>query len=261
MIRRLNFTGRRRLSRSEVSVRLKDAGQGTMHVTATLLLEKHNLPPLARVFVEAYRQTSWQRFDFGTVQAPRRSEPAVLSEFGTAQGVRFRVRVVEPERPGRPPRILAFVDDLKPVAAPGKEGGASLLPVDWGDLAERTWKLELDEDTGPLLRVSRKLVSDREAFIGSREFASLVLPEILERILERVLLRESGVEDEGAEGWAVDWLRLISELPDVAGPPRREGAHSLTDDEEDWIESVVEAFSKAHGVAGRFRAWWDAGLA
>lgn len=257
MIRRLNFTGRRKLSRADVTIRLAAGADGRPVVHASFDLASHGLPPASRLFVEAYRQTSWQRFDFGTVAVPGPREAAVLRAFATAQGVKFRVRVVEAEPTGRAPRILAHADDLRPASPAKGRGGLSLLPVDWGELTTHTWKLEVDEESGPLLLVSRTLVPDRESFVGSREFVSLVLPSLLATVLSRALLRAGEVEGDEAEGWAADWLRLARSLPGVGAPPERGRGSALGDDEEDWVEAAVDAFARNHGVAERFAAWWS----
>lgn len=249
MIRRLNFTGRKKLARKDVTIRLGASGT----VEAQLALETYELPPSARLFVEAYRQTAWQRLDFGTVAEPVRSGQA-LSGFGSLEGIRFRVRVVEAQPSGPAPLILALVDGLTPVRPAGKAGGLSLLPVDWGELAAETWRLVVDDESGPLLLVSRPLVPDREAFVGSPEFVSLALPEILRRIVERALL--SGATDEEEGGWAADWLRLARTLPGVTEPPARGDEPALSDEEEDWLADVVEAFGRARGIPERFERWW-----
>jgi hypothetical protein len=257
LIRRLNFTSRRRIARGDVTVRLTTIADGRARLVAAFDLEKYGLPPSARLFVEAYRQTSWQRFDYGTVADPVAAEPTVLQDFGTAQGVRFRVRVVERTGNGGAPRVLALVDDLRPVAPPEGKGGLSLLPIEWGEFEGHTWKLEVDEESGPLLRISRKLVPDREAFVGSREFVSLVLPVVLQRTLGQAVLLAGDAEDSADAGWAADWLQLAKGLTGVGPPPERAAGASLSDEEEDWIDDVVEAFSKHHGIAERFAAWWS----
>jgi hypothetical protein len=258
MIRRLNYTRRQKLARGDVSVRVTPHADGRPRLAVSLALEKYRLPPDARVFVEAYRSTTFERFDFGTAASPAPTASTVLRQFGTAQGVRFRVRVVEPATAGRAPRILALVDDLRPVAPAAPQGGLSLLPVDWGDLEGHAWKLEIDDETGPLLRVSRTLVPERESFVGSREFVSLVLPAVLHRVLERALL--AGADDDDA-GWAADWLKLAASLPEAGPPPEHGTGERLSDEEEDWIDDAVEAFCKAHAIGDRFRAWWNAGPA
>jgi hypothetical protein len=244
-----------------VTVRLGPVPGGRYQVAVTFDFARYRLPDAAHVFVEAYRQTSWQRFDCGTVAAPRPSGPMLLlHDFGTAQGIRFRVRVVEPVA-DRAPRVLALVDDLRPLAPPAGKGGLSLLPIEWGEIQSHTWRLEIDEETGPLLRVSRTLVPDREAFVGSREFVSLVLPVVLQRVLERALLKAADAELEDTDGWPADWLGLARGIPGVGAPPERGAGPGLSDEEEDWVEDVVEAFSKSRDIAGRFAAWWSAGPA
>lgn len=259
MIRRLNFTGRKRIARTDVTVRLAPRHDGCLEALVTLALGSYGLPPAARVFVEAHRLTSWQRLDFGTVSAPGPQAPALLRGFGTGQGVRFRVRVVEAEPTGPAPRILALADDVRPAPAPGATGGLSLLPVDSADLPSQAFTLEVDDESGPLLLVSRKVVPDRDAFVGSREFVSLVLPEVLRRILERALPRASGAGDDEPSGWADDWIRLARSWPGVGPLPERGQGPGLSDDEEDWVGDAVEAFARSHAVPERFAAWWNAG--
>ena len=63
---RLNFTGRRKISRNHVTITVSGIG-GIESFTAELQLDRYGFPPTAAVIVEAYRQLELVRFDFGTV--------------------------------------------------------------------------------------------------------------------------------------------------------------------------------------------------
>src|SRR4030095_6528310 len=97
MSRRLNFTGRKKISRTDAIIRLL-RNDNTLGFVADLRLGDYQLgdtESAPRVFVEAYRSASmlWKRFDFGrigTIKAPAESS---LEEFGAPDGILFRVKV------------------------------------------------------------------------------------------------------------------------------------------------------------------------
>ena len=66
MIRRMNYTGRRRIARSRVSVRLRPVPGTGWTFDADMDLVDYGFPAEARVFVEAYNATSYMRFAFGS---------------------------------------------------------------------------------------------------------------------------------------------------------------------------------------------------
>ena len=76
MIRRFNYTKRQRIAPGRVQMRLRNAGTPEMSFDADMKLADSDLPPAARVFVEAYYKSSYMRFPFGTIAstlAPWRS--------------------------------------------------------------------------------------------------------------------------------------------------------------------------------------------
>ena len=78
---------------------------------ATLDLAKYKFPDNARVYVEAYRQMEWMRFDFGSVASVRPPADRQLSRFESPEGVLFRIRVVSPD--GTPSgRLVAEADRI-----------------------------------------------------------------------------------------------------------------------------------------------------
>jgi hypothetical protein len=118
-----------------VTIQVTTGAAGEHAFDASLALGRYRLPASARVFVEAYRQTYWQRFDLGTVGEPRQPEDRRLSAFGSVEGVFLRVKIVEAGEPGsdgRPAQILRHADRIQPRILEEVER-RSLLPLDPGD--------------------------------------------------------------------------------------------------------------------------------
>ena len=92
MLRRFNYTNRVRILHEDVRFSLHDEG-GCWSFDAVLNLGDYELPADALVCVEAYRQTTWMRFDYGTVSEQVVPANRGLTEFDSPEDIRFRVRV------------------------------------------------------------------------------------------------------------------------------------------------------------------------
>lgn len=254
--RTFNYTMRQRLKREHIAIAVHQTGDTDPPImSASLDLTSYSLPPDASVLIEAYRHTVWQRFDFGTVRATCAPEDRVLRDFGAGEGLLFRVKIVEPGAgEADAVRILAQADRLKP-----SEDGPrrSLLPLDPDpSLRDEVWRLDIDENDGPLIKVSTHLVRDRHALARSPAFITLVLPEVLRRVLRWAL--EDGLPDDG--DWDTPrglWIRFGCGLIGQSEPPdevddREDGA----DAREEWIDQVVTRFCRENRIDRLFSRWW-----
>jgi hypothetical protein len=254
--RKLNYTKRQRLKREHAVVAIHQPREADPPViSASIDLTAYSLPSDANVLVEAYRHTAWQRFDYGTVGALHAPDDRILRDFGAAEGVQFRVKIVEPISHGATAaRILAQADGIKP----NQDGPRrSLLPLDPDpSLREEVWRLEIDENDGPLVKVSTHLVRDRHALARSPAFLTLALPEILRRILTWAVSDGLPGDDE----WDTPhgrWIRFGCGLLAQNEPPselddRDEGV----DARDRWIESAVTRFCRANRIDRTFGGWW-----
>lgn len=252
MVRRFNYTGRQRIRREDITIQITGDGPSPPSFAAQLRLDGYDLPASARVFVEAYRQTSWQRFDFGTLGEIREPRERRLSAFGSPDGILFRLKIVEAARPDsgrRPGRILAQADRIHPrLSDEGKR--RSLLPLDSGDFRDEVWQLEFDDTDAPVLKVSRDLVPDWRSLPHTRQFITLALPAILRCILTHILSNRPS-DPEDFSDWRNQWLRFTVTLRGVSSPPQEDEAA------ESWIDDAVQAFCRHAGIARRFREWWE----
>ena len=67
MIRKFNYTGRKKIKRSNVRIDLTRDDGGRRFFNIGLQFDDLELPPDAKVYVEAYHRFGYQRYDFGTV--------------------------------------------------------------------------------------------------------------------------------------------------------------------------------------------------
>ena len=79
--RRINFTGRKRIPHTNVSVRLQPLEVGkSLRAKASLDINSLGFPPESLVIFEAYQRSQGMRFDVGTVAAPAIPDEFSLDE-------------------------------------------------------------------------------------------------------------------------------------------------------------------------------------
>jgi hypothetical protein len=249
VIRRYNYTGRKTISRLAANMRIED---GPLRFSAGLALEDYGLPAAAKVFVEAYRQTNWMRFDFGTVGAVNAPGDLCLSEFDTPEGILFRVRVTETTNPEG--RLLAEADRISPVhvGETGEESREPLLPIKPADLGEEVFRVDFSDR--PILLVNNQF-GDWRALARSPLFVCLALPQALREILTRILRVEAHFETDDPEDWRARWLRFGGALPGSSESPEEEEKDKI----DDWINDTVAAFARVHNMKARFNSYWAGG--
>ena len=265
MIRRFNYTGRRRIRREDVRIAVRSDDSGLPIFSANLSLDRYKLPGEAHIVLEAYRSmTSYMRFPWGTVRQPVPHQNRRLSDFGTADGVLFRVKVVEsPDQTnGRPPRVLALADQLRPQRFDEEQGQSlSLIDVVPSEINE-IWRVDFPEDGGePVLQVNQHLVERHHELVRTEEFISLVLPQVLRIVLTQILVIEKVDPYEDRDDWRSLWHRFARTLPgvgDAPHPAKGEGDTPENVDElEVWISNTVDAFARKFHIDQRFNDWWS----
>jgi hypothetical protein len=250
MIRRLNYTGRKKISRSRVTVRLSIA-RGGYAFDIDFDLSGYDFPGDAKVFVEAYNSASYMRFAFGTVAERRDPKDLRLMEITPRPLPKFRLKVVDQRK--RYGLLLGVSDKLIPLR-PQEElsNRQSLLPVDFTDLGDQVWRLDLSD--WPVLELNQRIDAIAEVARSGDSFLALVYPEIVRRILTEILF-EHGLTDPGFDDseWTSLWLRYVCALPGVGEPPDdvSEQARTLR---EEWVEEAVQAFCRARHARRRFEA-------
>lgn len=202
----INDRKRLRIQRKDVRITLREEN-GKFAFDADLsALADYELPPDSFVFVEAYRQANWMRFDFGQVGAITPAKKRDLSQFESPDGLLFRVKVTPN---GDIHTMLAEADRI-PLARPEQNEGerTPLLPVKPQKLGDEIYRLDFSDDR-PLLLINSD--AGNYADIGrSPAFMSLVYPGVFREILNRVLLIEKHDDDANSEEWKSQWIKFAS---------------------------------------------------
>lgn len=253
--RRLNYTGRLRIARTDVRIVGSERPGEPPSFDAAIRLQTYGLPAEARVCVEAYRQTRWMRFDFGTVGGVIPPLNRVLTEFDSLEQVLFRVKVtgVGGERPGV---LLAEADQI-PIRRPedSDEERIPLFPVAPADLGHEVYRVDFS-DGQPRLLVNRA-VGDWRQVAQSPPFRSLVYSSALRQILTRILCIEGvgDIDPDADADWQGRWLQFATALPGVGSAPDADDQDAC----DDWIDSAVAAFAQRFQMIDHFSAFWRGG--
>ena len=245
MIRKFNYTGRKRIKRGSVRVDVLRDADGRRFFNIVMALDELKLPAAACIYVEAYHRTAYQRFDFGTLGRKVVPEDRYLSHFTGPATPLFRVKVVDRSRAHG--RILAVLDKVRPESVDEQPGGSqSLLYVEYGDLGQRIWELDLDGDW-PVLRLNQQAREVGLIASGDDRFLSLVYPEILRQILTRIVTVDGHTDPDCDDDWPSLWLKLACRLSGRPVP-----ALGDRDDQARWIDAAVDAFGMNHRIIERF---------
>lgn len=246
--RRFHFTQRQRIRSSDVTIRLYDDRTPPMCEVQGLALETYSLPPDAHVSVEAYRQTVCQRFPWGTV-ASRAPSVWTLDEFGSLEGVRFRIKVTARSAPKG--QLLAIADRIAPITDPGS--ARSFLPIELRPLGEEVFRVAWDSSDEPILLVNKRIGKE---VVQSPEFRALAMPAVVREILTRFVVVERRRPDVDDSSLCTRWLSFGIRMAGGTTPPEGTDSNdnSVTDDCFEWIEDAVKGFCEHYRLGGTFGA-------
>lgn len=217
---------------------------------ADLRFAGYKFPHNAEIWLEAHRQNLWMQWAWGTVSAVRVPASRRLTEFDLPDGVLFRVRVVQP--PGQEHhKLVGEVDGIQPIKAGEADDRRRhlLVPVP-NALDQELWKLDFEQEP-PQLLVNQDAKPSWKEMARSPHFIALVYPEVLRKILTKVLDEDednwSEEDDDG--GWQSDWMRFARNLGGLGPvpPPDEKQAREV------WIEEAVAAFARRM----QLRTMWD----
>ncbi len=233
---RLNYTGRLRLTRDRIRLRLHESEGHLLLNIERLNLSGFSLPADSSVIIEAYRQTTRSRIYCGTVSSPLLKKNVTLPQFSVDGGALFRVKVVGVgESDGK---LLAVADRVPATDEQNEAPNAPLLPLrSSSDLGQRLWRLEIDE--GPAVFINSN-IGDWKEFALDPKFQALVYPEILRQVALWAVRENDNNEEDGDE--AAAWRRFLTDL----GFDPAEVSLDEPEIAEQWADEAASAFARKH---------------
>ena len=240
MIRKLNFTGRKKIPRNRTMVTLLDTDKFPHSFDIQINLSDFGLPKEALVYVEAYKRASYMRFNYGMVgnlKIPSNRD-LIGIEAGTIP--LFRVKIVD--KSGQQGRIIAIADKIHPKGVEDANNEKiSLLHIEFSeDLGDQVWRLDLTGDW-PVVQVNNHLSSIKEIARSDAAFIALVYPEIVRQILNDIIESDQLDPKIDEDDWPSLWVNFVSSLPGVGSPPTGRNPN-IKNDQTDWVENAVRGF-------------------
>jgi hypothetical protein len=246
--RRINSTGRKKISQDKISLRILAPVTGEpMRAKLGIDLESLGLPASASVSVEAYHHSTAMRFDCGTVGAKKIPEVFSLNELDQAGGVLFRIKIVDREI--QQGKILASADRVRPSIEGEHMGRKSIFPVDYRDLGQEVWRVDIDDHAGPFLLLNSKIPALMHRIHENPLVAGALLPAAFRVVLLHIAYNPSE-DDEDGVGWKTDWKRFCSEGLGIEDEP-----DDLEDNEarEEWVDDVVRRYCETRAFVEKAR--------
>ena len=252
MLKRINYTDRRRIPRSQIAVKVDPADPASFTIDLPTGLLAAPESQVAYVDItsagssEVLRHTLPPSADGGLARGPY-----PLGRIPWKKAI-FDVKVVETggDDPGR---ILRRSPRIKAVGAGSDSDDATthqLLATIREPLGEQVWTLRFGEPV--TLVINDALGMTEEQFVATQAFASLVFPELCRRAVEWAVVSEGVLpgdltaDDTRA---AALWVRFATETaPDATCPMPPPGGWKPNDrqDLDDWIDAVVDALCRRH---------------
>ncbi len=244
---RFNYTNRRKINRSDIEIRIH--GEDRAYFTAGINFKNYDFPLDASAVIEAYRQATWMRFEFGTVGRFIPPEDTSLKNFDVPDAILFRVKIIENSCHRK---IIAMAKKIRPRNVnESPDNRVSLLPLKPHNLAHKIWDIDFTDD-GPLLLVNNKL-NNPKFLTKSPVFQALVFPEIIKAVYSRILL----IEMDNETDWCENWIQFSKNLPGATPIPDISINLEVNKGErEDWIEEISNAFSKNLNAFELFYKHW-----
>jgi hypothetical protein len=247
MIKRVNFTGRRRIPRDRVDITVYDGQPRTFD--ALIALDGLSFLPHAAVYLEATcaGSTVIKRFPFGEVGTIEPPQDRALVDLDS-ENVFFTLKVID--RTERFGRILGVAEYIRPRQA-GKQtvaGRRGILPLEPADLGQQLWRLDYQGHDVHLF-VNKNVPGLIDRVRSDPLFYAAVYPAVVRQVLTSAI--EEDVEiDEESDRWPVLWLRFGKELHPAKENPPKPG--DPKEERDAWIDDIVDAFCNDHALKDKY---------
>jgi hypothetical protein len=251
LIRKFNYTGRKKINRESISLGLLGNGP-ERRFTCLVKLDDYKFPPKARVFVEAYYATEVKRFDFQTADNPKEPSDTTLKEFSSFPVIYFRLLVVD-DHSGRQ-LILGAADKLSTYPS----GKRPLLPLQIINSMKQEWKIIFVNDR-PVVALNGNIIGALERIKTDPQLRYSILPAALREVLMQFVFVEEVDDDPDEDDDWYDWRKFCFDIAvPAAGVTLEKSDPSFSGSNvRDWIDEVVERFSHSNGF---LRAVTEEGL-
>jgi len=232
-MKRFNYTGRKKILKQDIRIRLHGDFNEPPVVDFQVDLEGYDFQLDAEVFLEAWDVTRFMRFKVGKVSGSIRKNNIELYDFDDAENLSFNIKVVDINSGGV---LLGIAEKVMPNDKDNlpDKNYKSILPVASTDLSSYgvLWRVEW-HDENAVLQVESEL-GNREQVVRSNIFRAFIYPAAMRQILMKIL--SDGWDDqlEDPDDLSTRWLRFAEQLGAERPVP--------DSDNEEWLDTAIRLF-------------------
>ena len=239
--KRINSTGRKRIPRKNVDIRILayDEGQSPEVSVKLINLTEGEYPRNARIILEAIQRSVGMRFNCGTIGNPNIPSSIKLDRLDPGESFSFRLKVVEGD--GTSGRMLGAASGIRAASQddPDDEGTLTILHVVPRELGDEIWRVDLNPDSGPELALNKRIPGLKERLMKDSMLKGMVLPAALRLVLKGIWKDIASCE-EGS--WQNNWNIFCRSLGMEEFP-----SELPEDDLDSWMDDRVKMFCRKHG--------------
>jgi len=242
MRRSIRLTGRRQLPRSCVNVAMREVGGRkvlTMTIADSAAIKA--FPANARVMVKLIETKQMELVDFGTLGNPKTAVELANQNY-IDPSCQLRIANADEERLGV---LLGSTQSWRlssddPEQTGGVRGLLNFLPA---KIAPRTWKLNIEENSHPVIYIDNRIPDPRSWAKSDPVFVGTVMPAIIYQVFDDILSHDNPEDTE----WMSDWLRWADGLMPGNVRPQQPDIK----DRRDWIDGLIDTFCQRHKLSDR----------
>lgn len=238
MLRKFNFTNRKKIEQKEAAFTISDTGN-VKEFDVVFDLDLKDIPSDSSLYVEAYYRETRQRYSYGTVATQKPPSNRKLDQIDLSGETLFRVLIIDES--GVHGKILASGEGF---SSGGDTGGdpKELLAVEVKDLGQEVWKLEFNDELEPELYLDRKIPDAIDRITSDQVFQSLVIPMAFRQVLAFYLWESEDLESEMRE----EWMKFAEVFGGKQPDENDDVLQKLG-----WIDEVVTGFSEKYSFCER----------
>ena len=250
-MKRFNYTGRKKILREDVSIRLHGDFDAKPVVDVAVDLTDYDFPGDAEIYLEPQQQTRFMRLLLGECGALKiHARLLELTEFDDADGLSFRIKIVEPNKG----KLLGIAENIKPYNKDEKldDNQQSILPVRSTDLTQTgvLWRIGFG-DQEAVLEIEKEL-GGKEQVVRSLLFRGFILPAAMRQILAKIVSDEWDESLADPQELSTRWLIFAKQAG--AGLPDKN-----PENQQVWLDDAVRVLAQRIGVRQQVIADYELG--
>ena len=242
MRRTIRLTGRKQLPRNCVDLTIRVvAGKKVLAMTIADTATFKAFPASARVMIKLIETKQMELVEFGTL-GKLSSVVDLFNQDYVDPSCQLRIASAEGQRLGV---LLGSTKSWRltsdsPDQLGGVRGLLNFLPA---KIAPRTWKLNINEDSHPIIEIDKRIPDPKSWARKDPIFVGTVMPAIIYQVFDDIFSHESPEETD----WMNDWLRWAEGLMPGGILPQ----HENVVERRAWIDALVDTFCIRHKLSDR----------